>query len=404
MIHINKTQEPEVNMHFLAVSRRYKIAKLIVLFFLVMYLLVTIALYRDKITVENFQYIMKYLDVDSPEYSGNYRTIYYDASNERRVGLYKGELAVVTGSAVNLYNMLGNNILNYNTSYSQPVLHTSKSYMLVYALGEKAYSINNTLSQLYTETYEYPIQGAALSDSGMYAIVSKTLEYRSAVYIYDRDFNKITQILKDKLVMDVEITSNGDEVLLLSVYNKNGDFRSEIMTCNPYSDVESSIETLEGVFAVKAGYNSEGGYSIICDSKILFYDKDNKRLAAYSYDGLVPVNYLLSEKYTAIAFNKNIVGNDNDFIIFDNSGKSVYSGIISGKIYDIASDGIYVYVLLDNLIIRIDPQDGAVIPAEIEGSALNLLVKDMYTLIVCYNQKSMAYMTENLFVTAPDEE
>jgi len=173
-----------------AIAFRIKIARYLLLTALVIFLGVMIFAYHSDLTLENLQYMMRYLNTDSPEYTGKYRTIYFNQSDKLQVGSYKGEVAVADEKSVTLYNMLGNSTLTYSINMQTPMLLTSDRYMLVYGLGENTFTVSNAFSKIYSETLEYPIWGASISDD-MFAIVSNTMEYRSAVTIYDTSFRKI---------------------------------------------------------------------------------------------------------------------------------------------------------------------------------------------------------------------
>jgi len=127
--------------YYLKIAALLRFCKYITLAVMIIYLLLTIAIYRSELTLENFRYLIKYFDSSSTEHSGglkNYRDIYFDATSEIMLGLYTNDLAVVKSGSVDIYNMLGNNTLSFPINYSRPVLLTSDKYMLTYALGEHA--------------------------------------------------------------------------------------------------------------------------------------------------------------------------------------------------------------------------------------------------------------------------
>ena len=100
------------------------------------------------LALENLQYMMRYLNTDSPEYTGKYRTIYFNQSDKLQVGSYKGEVAVADEKSVTLYNMLGNSTLTYSINMQTPMLLTSDRYMLVYGLGENTFTVQTPSQNL----------------------------------------------------------------------------------------------------------------------------------------------------------------------------------------------------------------------------------------------------------------
>jgi hypothetical protein len=393
----NKASSDE-NQYYLDIAKKYKSSKHIITIVFVVYLLLMIIMYRDQITMENFRYLIKYLDTSSPEYTGQTRTIHYDPAAELKLDIYKGDLAVVRSKSVDLYNMIGNVMVNYTINYPQPVMLTSKRNMLVYSQGDYSYTLSNSFSQLHSETLKYPISGAAVSDSGVYAIVSKTIEYRSAVYVYDKNYNLISQILKDKIIMDVQINSSGNEVLTIASYNSDGEFHTEIMTASPYSEKENSVEIQSSTYGIKAKYNSIGGYVVVCDNQLLFYNESHTLVNTFPYKGNIPLNYYLGDDFTTIVFNENIVGNNNSIYIFDKHGTLIFNDVITGQISDITGNSEYIYILFNDEIVRINAAKNEINQKELEhAGSMRVLLKDADKLIICYSQNAYIYVIEELF-------
>ena len=385
--------------YYLRIASLLRFAKYITLVVMIIYLLLTIAVYRSELTLENFRYLIKYFDSSSTEHSEglkNYRDIYFDATSEIMLGLYTNDLAVVKRDSVDIYNMLGNNTLSFAINYKNPVLVTSDKYMLTYALGENAYVINNAFSKLYSAVTEYPITGAAVSDSGMYAVASRTLEYKGAVTVYNDSFEPVSRILKDKYITDVDLTPDGGELLVASVYNKNGSYISELMTSNPYSEKARASNELVDIMVVRARYNGYGGYTAVCNDRLLFYDSNDKLTADVSYGGNIPTNYNISSEYTTIVFNENAVGSRSRVAVYNSNGTEQHTTTLDGRIIDIQADEKYVYILFEDSIARIDPVAGKTIEAKLDGGCLALVLKDHDVVLVCYTNRASAYSIEEL--------
>ena len=398
-------ESPDENQYYLNIAGKYKSSKITLTIVFAVYLLLMIVLYRDQITMENFRYLVKYLDTNSPEYTGQTRTIHYDPAAELRIDLYKGDLAVVRGKSVDLYNMIGNVMVNYTINYTKPLLLTSKRNMLVYAQGDYTYTISNAFSQLHSETLKYPVFGAAISDSGLYAIITKNIEYRSAVYVYDNSFRMISQILKDKHVIDVQIDTAGTEVLVISMYNQGGESHTEIMTTSPYSETENFVDIQPSTLGVKAKYNSLGGYAVVCDNQLLFYSEQHRLINTFSYRGYMPLNYYLGDDYTAIVFNENIVGSNNTVYIFNKQGELVYNDVLQGQISDITGNDKFVYILFNDGITEINIAANEISHRDLENvSAMRVILKDSDKLIICYPHHADIYIIEELFDTGGTDE
>lgn len=376
-------KKPSVNPYYLVLSGRFKTAKYITVCVLVVFLLANIILFRDEITVENLRYLFKDLEMgDNVNVSSN-DTIRYDADTQVQLALYKGDLVVSGSSYFYLCDLQGNKRLSQNSSFTNPIVLSGNKYLLIYGLSENTYTIYNTFSQLHTEVLDYPITGAALSDKGLYAIVTRTAEYRSVVYLYNENFDRIGAVYKDKYIIDVQFNKDSSELLITSLYSQNGGYCTELMNYVPFSENASSTKSVEGAMALKTGYSSEGGYSVIYDNKIEFYDSEFFLRNTYEYpQGLVPVTASITEKYTVITYSENIVGNSINVLVFDSNGEMVLSADAEGQPKKIKCDDESVFILVDGKVVCINISNGNVKYYDTERNAVELLVVDKKSILV----------------------
>lgn len=378
-----------VNEYYIDVSRRFKAAKFITVFILIVFILGMITANRDDITIEGLQYLIRYINLDTNVYSyeSNFRKIAYSADSEISFGMFRNDFVIADSTSLNIYSISGLNILNESSFFSTPIIETSNRHLLIYDLGGNSYATYNTFSKLFGETLPYPISGAANSDSGLYAIVTKTPEYRSAVYVYDTNHRLISRILKDKMVMDISLKPDGSSILVVSAYNQDGDFNTEIMTSDPYSDSNVMLINLYNMMPLKAYYGKDG-FTVLCDSKLLFYTNAGILKSEYSYGGDIPAYSLMTDSYTFIAFPENIVGDMHRILIFDSNGKQIAQKQLDGKIIKMQhipqTDENDFYVLTSNSIVKlgITNEYNKVYP--IQKNSIDLIAADKDTLFLCY--------------------
>ncbi len=385
----NKIETPErrtkVNSYYLVLSGRFKTAKYISVCLLVAFLLSIILLFRDEITVENLRYLIKDFEMGDSLKLTSGEEIKYDADTQLDLEMYKGDLVVAGSSYFYLCDLQGNKRLYEKSSFSNPVVVSSDKYLLVYGLSEYTYTLYNTFSKLHTETFEYPITGAAVSDKGLYAIVTKTTEYRSVVYLYNSSFERIGAIYKDKYIMDVSFNYDSSELLITSLYSKNGNYCTEIVNYSPYSDKPNSSIEVEGSMVIQSGYNSKGGFSVMYDNKIEFYNKSFELSNTYYFpNNIVPVDTEITPEYTAITYTENIVGDNMKVIVFDKDGDIFLDADADGQPIKITCSENNAFVLLNGRVCNIDIKSGDVKYYDTEKNAIELLVINENSILVCF--------------------
>ncbi len=388
-------KKPKVNMFFLVLSGRFKTAKYIALCVLVVFLLTMIVLFRSEITVENLRYLLKDFEAGENITAIGDGVITYDSDLQVSLTMYKGDLVIAGSSYFYLCDLSGNKRFSEDSIFSNPITLSSDKYLLVYGLSEYTYAIYNTFSQLHTETFDYPITSATISNNGYYAIVSRTAEYRSAVYLYNDSFDRIGAVYKDKYVMDVEFNSSGTELLITSMYSENGNYCTEIVNYVPFSEQPSSSVKVENSMPLVTGYNKEGGYSVVYDNKIEFYDSEFILYNKYEFGSkIVPVTTEITDSYTVITYNENIVGDNIKVLVFDINGNLILDTKANGHPQKTKTYNDYVYILLDGKICKMSINNGSLVYYVTEKNALELIVINDKSVLVCYSDHVSKISTE----------
>lgn len=395
----------EPNEYYIDLSRHIKIAKMMLILFLVVFLLGMITIFRQDITLENYQYMIRiFTSSDGGNYAGDYQPIFYDNNGATRLGIFHGDLAVVKRDSVNLYGMSGSATMEHSISYSDPALITSGKYMLTYDIGGYTFDLFNNFSRLAGETYDYPISTAAVSSEGMYAVVTKSLEYQSEVNLYDHNFTLLTRILKDKYVMGVGISDDASEILVMSIYSENGAYNTEIMTLEPYSNTAKSTVTRASSMAILGGYHSDGSYTVLCSDALLFFDKGDNLIKEFSLGGITPTKCIVSEECTVLAYNENIVGSTTELIVFSPGGEQITTLELNDKIIDIACEDNTVYMLCNEKLAKLDIANDSTIYCSIEGGGSDVFIADSETVLISYTNKVQPYSVEALFKSSVNEQ
>ncbi|NLK39525.1 MAG: hypothetical protein GX303_04665 [Clostridiales bacterium] len=375
-----------VNRYYHMVSVRFKLLKLLTLLLLIIFILMTVTFYRDNITYNNLRYLLRDLDEAARSDTGEViGTIRYDADGNRSFAIFRGNLSIAGESRVTVYKASGRQLFSKAFLGSKPVLVSSDKYLLVYDFGGYQFAVYNLLTELYRQSLDYPISGAVMADDGTFAVLTQTLEHRSAVFLYNNKFDLIGKYLKDKYVIDLALKRDGRELLLLSFYADGGDYVTEISGYTPFEPAEKYKVEYRGEFPLKAGYFGDSGFCAVGDSALRFFDNEGQNVSTYDYGSMSLISADIGESGVVAIFNKNIVGGENSAVIFDTKGNIRYNNIIGDNCVDLKFWGDYVYMLTDTEVIRISSADGTVSTTKVESGAQRLLVYDEKTFLLCYS-------------------
>lgn len=375
------------NKYYTAISKKCHKLKMTAIIATIVFILSMMTVFGNEITVENFKYLIKDLDIGAIRNSDIYSRIIYDGATSTEFGMFKSDLAVVGSGSSNLYNMAGSSVFTKTNSFYDPVLLTSDKYFMVYDKGDTSctYTVYNAFSELKTEKMEYPIASASIASNGSYAIVTRSSDYKGMVYIYNNNFQVICKIQKDKYIMNCQLRSDGKKALVLSAYDNAGAWCSEIMVCDISTGGSDVVETIEGEIALTSGYHSDGSFSVMTDKSIIFYSSSGEQTRKYDLSGNSPINCKFGGKYSILAYNHNVIGTDKAIVIFDNAGNTVYEGTHTGEITSTMLTDDYAYILFDERLERITVSDGAIRSVGIDANCLDFVDTGSGYFLLCYS-------------------
>lgn len=369
------------NEYYLAVSRRFRLARLAMLFLLVLYVILMVLFFGEDITVANFNYLLRDINISSSAgeaFSG----VTYSAEPIQRFDVYRGDLAYVTGSEIKLYSATGNTGLTSELSYEEPTVISGDKYVLVYDLGGRGFSVYNSFSELYRESTQFPIVSADLSESGSFAVLTSGREYKSIVTLYDDDFAPVSRYSKNVYVTDVALSDNADRLVLTGIEATASAFNTTVIFYVPGQDGELAKNVIAAEYPISV--KSLGERFVVVGTKALhFFDHDGKKLGEYKYSGKLGM-LAVTDSYIVITQPENSLESRNRIVILDALGNEKYNKVLDEKIADVSvSEYGEAFVLTSERAILIDISANAEKSAAVLGSSRRLIATGKETALLC---------------------
>lgn len=366
--------------YYEGVASAFRYAKFIAIFIAVLFFVVMLSFFKDDISVENFQYVLKYISTDESSLITTNK-IHYPTSDSKALTLYKGDFVSSGANGIALYDTNGSMVLEIDETFSNPVFSTGK-YGLCYDLSGNKYVIFNTFAALHSDTTDYPIAEAVMSDSGDFAILTKSREYKTVIEIYDADYQLIGKVNKNSYTFDIDI-KNG-YIAYATVNSADSRYLTNIYSLKLKTDDEVCVSTLYDEFPLDIKY-SENGMIVVTDKSIRFYDSDFSQVAAYMFAAQTPAGLYLSDEYALLYFSKNMIGSENEVKIYDSNGVLMYSEMLSGKINSLDILDNYAIVHTNNSIYRIDITGNATETVRINTGADKAMLQADYSVLLCFD-------------------
>ncbi len=384
-----KPPEDETNSYYANAARNFRYAKYLTILLLIIFLLFTISFNRREITIENLQYLMKFISFTNTETSISATKINYASSDQTRLELFIGDLCYLSPQGYALYDSRGNTIMtDQQLKYSNPILNVSSKFALCYDLGGNTYSVFNTFARLASETLDYAITDGDIADDGSFAIGTSTREYRTAVQLYDSDFKLISRVLREDYLCDVKLRPDGSEAAIMTVGSVNGSFVTTLEILKPGSDKIQYSTTFPGL-----GYNlylTDSGWVVISDSDIRFYDSSLELISSLGH-GSSLVMTDCSEKYLTCVYSTGIVGNNYKVVVYEPTGRNVCEIAVNGKLAAVSHDesGDYIFVLAGSDVTRINLVNRKVGTINVGKGGFDILVQSPDSFLVAMSNYAL---------------
>jgi len=350
-------EAPRVNRYYMALSKKFSLAKVVSAFLLCVFLLFMLVFYRKSITYDNLMYLVRDLDMDVAVSMGAYNDISYEQSFNLDFSLFRQRIAVCSNTGFYLYSRAGSMDLRFDENLTDPRVESGDRYALVYDAGGRSYSLYTSVTRVRHSESKFDIALGAVSDSGAYALLTKNDESRYLITVFDRDFVERGRYYKDKLVMDMAIDKKGEYIAAVSADVGTSAVSMQVMLSRIGTEKSTQLE-YEGMMPLCVRYTESGKLFVLCDCALLVFEGE-KEVARVDFGGMVPGYFALNGDIAAVSFAENVTGTENILKVFDTEGSELYNIKISGKIVGVETDGSdAVYCVCETRAVKLSLGDG----------------------------------------------
>ena len=330
--------------------------KFVTLVFFLVFLIGGFAALHNDITVENLQYLLKYIGTEPDEAGDGQSTVTLSASGIVCTGIYRDDFAVVDGESFVLYGF--DNSLRYTVDHNmaQPRLLISARYMVCYDIGGNTLIVFNSFSEVRRDTYDYPIVCADINDSGYICVATSEEGVQSAVYVYSPSGGLVYKWKSaDKFVTSVSVSSDQTpSALICCVKASGGSYASELITVNIKQDSPSDVFSVGEKLPVVSSVRSDGTYCVLTDTSLVCYNRNTGTVYEYKYNPSALRMYRSSDRFSAVAVSTNIIGSESTVLLLDEKCEELYRLQVSTQLMDMKISDKKAYILTYGCLYSVD--------------------------------------------------
>lgn len=384
-----KTDDITQNNYYENISAHLGIFQVVLYFTLLSFVILSFVSNSSLITYRNFYYFFKDLDASAESIDVlKSDSVTYPTSDSQVFTLYRGGLAVIGNHSVTAFTPTGRQTVSQSIQYRNPMAEGKGRYLMVYEMGGTQYSLYNSYTRLYSDITEYPINGVAVSDSGVYAILSSSGEFTSVVSLYNDNFALINRYNKNSFVTDVAISEKGDLVAMLTADPVGGVFEAGLELYVPGSgEVEKKI-VLGEEMALSCQFTSSGNVAVILTDSIMFLSRDGEVISTYHFQGEKPTIAEIGADGAALILRSSAISSKNHIIVFDKSGKMVYNEVVDIEAVALSRSGDSVFLMTSAEIQRLSLRNGRFSSLDYHTDIHSILAVSENELLICSPQKA----------------
>ena len=333
------------NEYYENISAGLGIAQVVLYLSLLAFVVLSFLTNTNLITYQNFYHFFQDLNASAERVDiFTHDSVSYPTDGEQSFTLYRKGLAVAGNTNVTIFSATGRQLVSHGIQYNDPVAVGSGKYLLVYERGGKQYSLYNANTQMYAGEAEYPISGAAVSDSGMYALISSANDANSAVYLYNNRFALINIYKKGGNVIDAAISADGRRIALLTVTPNKGGVSTSVMLAEPGKGDAIAERTIAPSLGLQCCFTDSGKLVALCTTGIAYLSSNGELDFFHDFEGEIPATASLTGDGAAICLKKSAISEKNIVIIFDKNGKIVYNNVIPQNVTGLAYCGKSLFI------------------------------------------------------------
>ena len=352
-------QEEVKSPYYQKISNRYRLLKWGAFFLFGVFFVFMIFTFGEEITVENFRYMMRSIDFETDAPSQLKNDIVYVADENNIFLGYREYLAMVNEKELTVYDTSGGVAHSQELSYAEPAMTASEKYLLVYDKSGTSYSVHSYFATEHSEELDYPVLKASVSNSGIYALATKSKDHVGAVFIYNGSFKLMNRILKNKYISAIDLTDSGDEIIICAyAVNEQGGIVSEI-TLLPTSANESRLVfTIDSAMVYECRYLENGGFLLVCSDGVRFYDSGGKEVSTLTYNGERVNKYITGRKGALLVLSREDSPDSIRVLCYGADASVKRSLTFEGNVIGVYRQGDYVYALYSDRLLRTSLETG----------------------------------------------
>ena len=382
---------PQVNMdtavhnYYDGLAKKYRLSSKVIGIAAGVIVFLMLLLGYKEFTYENVFYFIK--DFDSVMSSGGYNIDYieYGTGENRVYYCYRGGVVAAEKYAINVYSSTGRKTATFNDGYVSPTICVSSKYMLAYDLEGNSFSVYNSFLQLYSESLDAGIRSAYVNDRGDFLIHTSMPEYKSVVYHYNSDFERVAAYYFVDYVIKSVLSDDGKYIYITTLGMKDGEYISTVNAYKRGEDKVSGQYCVEGALSLGC-FALNNGVCLLTDRAVIMLSNKAEVLREFEFENNVfPRLYAVSDKGIVLVVENET---ENQLMFVSSRGDTKLIPI-DGDAISVDMIDSSIYILYNGAVIKYDLTNDQKLVRECPPAADDILVSSDGVVYLCYSTRAI---------------
>ncbi len=395
----NKQETPTIQSHYKQLARKAALLRYICMVFVVVFAVYSFSFHSDEITMANFRYMLKFINLGDEVDNPTGTLISFDGNEGNRGIIYKGDLAVLNAGGLTITGWDGDVLHKSAFSFDHPKMAIDGNYLYCYDLGGKELRIFNSYQQLdKTPTFDYPINGLATSNSGNFAVISSQKGYRSVVFLYDSHFRGIYVCYSgSRYISSVALSDDGKEFITAAYNSENANLVTTISKYSINDDSQAQF-TRSFVGEIPIGiYYTETGYCLMTSNGIRHFNNEDEIVSEVSFANRDLLSGRIFANKSLVTYGLDGLSGGTEAVVYNNDGDVLYSKQFSTSLSDATICGNKMYAIAPGVLYECDIDSGEELAYDVPTSYSSLVQSG--DRIILFSENQAEYFKPENFTT-----
>ena len=273
------------------------------------------------------------------------------ASKVNNITVNKSNLTLLLDDKTITLTSSAKEIMPKSHTYSNPVMKTRGSKMIVFDLDSGKFRVQNGSDILHEETLDKNIMAAAIGSKGNYAVATYGKDAQSVLKVYSKNGKeKFSWEFKDERITDTDLSPNGKYVAVTAIKAQNGEMSSKLYVFN-LSKADNYISCFDynGTTLLRVNYIKGNSLVAVGDNLKSYIKNNTNRQDDVKFNSDKLHNYCVSQDGSSVlALSKYGSSSLSSLSFYNSSNKEKFTVDFDKEIRSVDTDGKYVAVLFDS--------------------------------------------------------